>query len=481
MRIMLLYIECFNINDVVKMMFYGNDTIAAISTAVGEGGIGIIRISGDAAISVAEKVVKKRKGAGLGALQSHSMFLASVVDPVDGSQIDEALVSIMRAPYTYTREDVVEINCHGGVMALRKTLGAVLSAGARAAEAGEFTKRAFLNGRIDLTQAEAVIDTIRSKTDAALKAAVSQLEGGLSEKIRGVAEKVADVLTQVEAAVDFSDEDIETLPATVLFDLLNETNHAIEQLLTTAIRGRMIKEGVRTAIIGKPNVGKSSLLNALLRKERAIVTPIPGTTRDVIEETITIKGIPLVLQDTAGIREASDEVEKIGVRFAQEAIRSAEIVLFVVDGSRQITAEDTRLLHEVDGELLILVVNKSDLPPAWSAQELALPDRFKARVELSALSGDGIEVLEETVERMLLAGSLDAAGSAIVTNARHEQLLKHAQAGVNEAMELIKTGRPEEIIATVLRDALDNLGEITGETVGDDVLGRIFSQFCIGK
>ncbi|MHB8842145.1 MAG: tRNA uridine-5-carboxymethylaminomethyl(34) synthesis GTPase MnmE [Candidatus Aquicultor sp.] len=459
----------------------GNDTIAAISTAVGEGGIGIVRISGDEAVAVAEKIIKKRDGEGLGALRSHSMFLASVIDPVDGSQVDEALVSIMRSPHTYTCEDVVEINCHGGVMALRKTLGVVLGAGARAAEAGEFTKRAFLNGRIDLTQAEAVIDTIRSKTDAALKAAVSQLEGGLSERIREVAEKVADVLTQVEAAVDFSDEDIETLPAPILLGLLNEADHVIGHLLTTAIRGRMIKEGVRTAIVGKPNVGKSSLLNALLRKERAIVTPIPGTTRDVIEETITIKGIPLVLRDTAGIREASDEVERIGVRLAQEAIKTAEIVLFVVDGNQQITAEDTRLIHEVDGEALILVVNKADLPMSRSAQGLAVPERFKARVELSALSGDGIEVLEDTVEKILLAGSLDAAGSAIVTNARHEQLLQHAQAGINEAMELITTGRPEEIVATVLRDVLDSLGEITGETVGEDVLGRIFGQFCIGK
>ncbi len=459
----------------------GNDTIAAISTAIGEGGIGIVRISGDEAIAVAEKILKKRNGGGLGVPRSHSMFLASVIDPVDGSLIDEALVSIMRAPHTYTCEDVVEINCHGGVAALRKTLGAVLGAGARAAEAGEFTKRAFLNGRIDLTQAEAVIDTIRSKTDAALKAAVNQLEGGLSEQIREVAEKVAGVLTQVEAAVDFSDEDIETLPAPMLFDLLHEAGRVIEYLLSTAIRGRMIKEGVRTAIVGKPNVGKSSLLNALLRKERAIVTPIPGTTRDVIEETITVKGIPLVLRDTAGIREASDEVERIGVRLAQEAIKTAEIVLFVVDGSQQITAEDTRLIHKVAGETLILVVNKADLPMSRSAQRLAIPEGFKARVELSALSGDGIEALEDTVEMVLLSGGLDAAGSAMVTNARHEQLLQHAQAGVNEAMELIATGRPEEIVATVLRDILDNLGEITGEAVGEDVLGRIFSQFCIGK
>lgn len=462
-------------------MFNRSDTIAAISTATGEGAIGIVRLSGDEAISIAGKVLKKHKDGDIRAVPSHSVFLAAVIDPIDGIQIDEALVSVMKAPQTYTREDVVEINCHGGTMALRKILGVVLSAGARAAEPGEFTKRAFLNGRIDLTQAEAVIDTIRSKTDAALKAAVSQLEGGLSEKLGAIAEKVAGVLTQVEAAVDFSDEDIETLPSENLYNLLNEASEDVERLLATAIKGKMLKEGVRTAIVGRPNVGKSSLLNALLRKERAIVTAIPGTTRDVIEETITIKGIPLVLKDTAGIRDAADEVEQIGVRLAHEAIKTAEIVLFVLDGSQEVTDEDRRFIHEVEGEALILVTNKADLPRAQSIQELDLPDKFKEAVELSALSGEGIEELEEKVEKVLLEGSLDIADSAIVTNARHEQLLGNTQTALSEAMDLIKTGRPEEIIATVLRDILDSLGKITGETVGEDILERIFSQFCIGK
>lgn len=463
------------------MRFYTNDTIAAVSTAVGEGAIGIVRLSGADAVAIAEKIIKRSNGTQLQNQRSHSLFLARVIDPKDGSQVDEALVSIMRAPSTYTREDVVEINCHGGIVALRKTLALVLAAGARAAEPGEFTKRAFLNGRIDLAQAEAVLDTIKSKTDTALKAAVSQLEGGLSKSARAIAEIIANVLTQVEAAVDFSDEDIETLPADELLATLAKAQDRLEELLRTSVRGKMLKEGVRVAIMGKPNVGKSSLLNALLRKERAIVTPVPGTTRDVIEETINIKGIPLVLKDTAGIRESSDEVERIGIKYTRQAIKTSDIILCVIDGSQKISNEDRSLINEILDEKAILVVNKIDLPQAVSAKDLNTPANFKARVDVSAVSGDGIQRLEDKIEEILFEGQVGNSGAAIITNARHEQLLEKAVKHIAEAALLINNEQPEEVVSMVLKDALDNLAEITGEAIGEDVLDRIFSQFCIGK
>ncbi len=463
------------------MRFYGNDTIAAISTAVGEGAIGIVRLSGADAISIAEKVLKQSNGMRLQDRRSHGLFLAAVVDPRDGSRVDEVLVSIMRAPNTYTREDVVEINCHGGAVALRKTLGLVLSAGARAAEPGEFTKRAFLNGRIDLAQAEAVIDTIKSKTDAALKAAISQLEGGLSKSVRAVAKIVADVLAQVEAAVDFSDEDVETLPAGELLTMLAEAQDRLKELLMTSVKGKVLREGVRATIIGRPNVGKSSLLNALLRKERAIVTPIPGTTRDIIEEIINIKGIPMILKDTAGIRESNDEIEKIGIDFTRQAIKTSEIVLCVIDGSREICDEDLSLIDEIRGETAILVVNKTDLPQTASITNLNTPANFKARVDVSAISRDGIKRLEDKIEEVLFEGRIEASDSAIVTNARHEQLLENSLKHIAKAALLINNEQPEEVISIVLKDSLDDLAGVTGEAIGEDILGRIFSQFCIGK
>lgn len=463
------------------MRLYGNDTIAAISTAVGEGGIGIVRVSGQNALEVVEKIIREKSGEPLSKRKSRTMFLAMVIDPADGVQVDEVLVSVMRAPNTYTREDIVEINCHGGIIPLRKTLSLVLKAGARAAEPGEFTKRAFLNGRIDLAQAEAVIDAIKAKTDLALKSAVNQIEGGLSKEINTLAEKVADVLTQIEAAVDFSDEDIEVTPYNRLIVVLGEVERKLEEVIKTSIAGQIIKEGIRTVIVGRPNVGKSSLLNALLKKERAIVTPVPGTTRDVIEEVVNVNGIPLVLKDTAGLREPEDEVEKIGVELTKRTIKTAEIALCVIDGSEELQPEDVSLLNEVNDTKAILVINKADLPRAKAIGELKLPSNFVGRVEISALTGAGMDELKLAIERSVLDGGIDISGTSIVTNARHEQLLKSALRGASEAVALINAEQPEEIIATVLNEILDDLGEITGEHIGEDVLGRIFSQFCIGK
>ncbi|MCL6473201.1 MAG: tRNA uridine-5-carboxymethylaminomethyl(34) synthesis GTPase MnmE [Firmicutes bacterium] len=463
------------------MKVYNNDTIAAISTAVGEGAIGIVRLSGERAVEIASKILRQNNKTSLSDRRSHSIFLASVVDPEDGSLVDEVLVSIMRAPNTYTREDIVEINCHGGAVALRKTLGLALAAGARIADPGEFTKRAFLNGRIDLTQAEAVIDAIRSRTDAALKAAINQLEGGLSRDIGDIAEDIANVLTQIEAAVDFSDEDIETLPKQHLIETLRGAVNKIDRLVRTAVRGRILKEGVKTAIIGRPNVGKSSLLNALLRRERAIVTPVPGTTRDIIEEMVNVRGIPLILTDTAGIRDSNDEVERIGIEFSRKAIKAADIIICVLDASQEICDEDLALISEIGRDTAVLVLNKTDLPQKISRENLQLPGNFKAVVKVSAISGAGVEALEEEIEKILLDGSVGIAGSTIITNARHEQLLEMALGHVREATALIEADQPEEIVSTVLKESLDCLAEITGEAIGDDILGRIFSQFCIGK
>jgi tRNA modification GTPase len=456
------------------------DTIAAISTPTGEGGIGIVRISGPNALEISSEILRFKNKTSISETLSHTIALASVVDNEDLLEIDEVLVSIMRAPNTYTREDVVEINCHGNNVALRNTLRLILKAGARIAEPGEFTKRAFMNGRIDLAQAEAVIDIIKSRTEAGLKAAINQLEGNLSLEIKRLSEEIVEVLVQIEATIDFSDEDIQILPREKLINILIAATNRVGELIRTSIKGRIVKDGLRTAIIGRPNVGKSSVLNALLRMEKAIVTDIPGTTRDIVEETININGIPLILKDTAGLRDTSDKIEKIGVELAHRAIDTADIILCVIDGSEELKHEDFKIIDKCKDNNAILVINKSDISHGKAAYKMKLPEEFYGFVEVSAKTGQGIRELEQMIEKMIIRDELNS-GEVMITNIRHEQLLEFTHDHLNEARNLIERMQPEEVIAIVLREALDALGEITGETISENILEQIFSRFCIGK
>ncbi len=453
-----------------------DDTIAAISTPVGEGGIGIVRISGKDSFEIARKVFKPIKQRDW-LIETHKIYYGHVVDPGSGKVIDEALVSLMKAPKTYTREDIVEINCHGGYQPLKETLRVVLSSGARMAEPGEFTKRAFLNGRIDLTQAESVIDIIRSKTEVSLKMAVSQLDGKLSDKIRNLQDMVLGILAGLEAAIDFPEDDIEEKTRIQMLDSADEIIKEMEKLLDIARTGKILREGVRTVIVGRPNVGKSSLLNALLRQERAIVTHIPGTTRDIIEEAINIKGIPLVLVDTAGLRETKDLVEKIGVKKTWELVNEADLILFVVDASDILTNEDKEILNEVDHAKTIMVVNKLDLNRNVEVpEELDMPV-----VKLSAKSGEGIEGLEDMIEKLFSDGKVSSPESVIISRARHEDAIRRAKKHIEDFKSSVFSHLPPDLLSIDVRSAWEALGEITGLTFTEDLLDRIFNDFCIGK
>ncbi len=459
---------------------YFQDTIAAISTPLGSSGIGMVRLSGNDAINIANKVFVSPKGKKIGD-DSHVVRYGYVVNPNTGNKIDEVLVSFMRAPLTYTREDVVEFNCHGGIIPLREVLSVLLMNGARLAEPGEFTRRAFLNGRIDLAQAEAVIDIINSRTEASLKAAMHQVQGALSEKINEIMEVVLDVLAQLEAAVDFSDEDVEILPRVELGLKINDVLQRVLVLLNEWESGRVLRDGVRTTIIGRPNVGKSSLLNALLREKRCIVTSAPGTTRDVIEETISINGIPIIIHDTAGIRHPESEAEQMGVEFARKSLLEAELVLFVVDSSEHLGKEDVEIGKELKNKKAILVLNKSDLPKKLNKKELEDIYDFKKTTKISATKGEGIKELEEAMGNAVFSGGANFAENVLLTNVRHKKSLVKTRDGLRETQKALKENESEEFVVVPLRDAAEGLGEIIGKVTDEDLLDRIFSRFCIGK
>lgn len=451
------------------------DTIAAISTSLGEGSVGIVRISGKNAFSVAQKVflpAKKKDWL----QENYKMHYGHIVD-VNGQIIDEVLVTIMKAPHTYTRENVVEINCHGGIIPVRETLRVVLSSGARMAEPGEFTKRAFLNGRIDLAQAESVIDIIRSSTDSALKVAIAQLGGGLSEKVKVLQEKLLKILSELEVSIDFSEQEIIGKSKTELSNEVLILIKSLEELIIDAGRGRIYREGIKTAIIGRPNVGKSSLLNVMLGSERAIVTHIPGTTRDIIEENMNVKGIPLKLIDTAGLRETKDLVEMIGVKKTREILSDADLVLFVIDASEGLTAEDQQIMECLEKKKTLLVINKIDLVKNNKMPKI----KEMSSVMVSALKGDGINVLQEKIFEIVTSERIRPPESVVISSARHEEILCRARGYLTEFHESLKANVPVDILSIDLRNSWEALGEITGSNYNEDLLDRIFNDFCIGK
>ena len=409
------------------------------------------------------------------------MTYGRITDSKSGDIIDEVLAVYMKGPSTYTGEDVAEINCHGSIVSLRKTLALVLREGARMAEPGEFTKRAFLNGRMDLSQAEAVIDVIRAKADASYDAALSQMEGDLSRKVSEIRKKILDTLVDITVNIDYPDEDIEELTYEKLQGNLEDAGKDVEALLATAGSGRMIKEGIRVAIIGKPNVGKSSLMNGLLRESRAIVTEIPGTTRDTIEEAVSIRSIPVYLIDTAGIRDTEDVVEKIGIERTRKALESADFIIFVTDASSPLDEEDREIIEELKDRKSLVLLNKQDLGNAVTARDIQDISPNSDVVETCLLTGEGIEQIEDRIEALVYGGKLAQKDSVMVNNVRHEELLRKAGQSLQDAEEITRAREALDIIEIDIRQSYDDLGEIIGETVSDEVLDEVFSRFCLGK
>ncbi|MFO1487559.1 MAG: tRNA uridine-5-carboxymethylaminomethyl(34) synthesis GTPase MnmE [Verrucomicrobiota bacterium] len=451
-----------------------DDTIAAIATPVGEAGLAVIRISGNQALATADQVFQPvgKNSCKPSAATSHTIQFGKVVRA--GVTVDEVLVAVFRAPRTFTREDVVEITCHGGILPAKSVLDAVLAAGARMAEPGEFTRRAFLNGRLDLAQAEAVADIIHSRTDLALRAANEQLAGKLSQRINVLRDDLLKTLAHVEAYIDFPDEDI---PEETLDQLLSRMDAGVkfmDDLLRTANEGQILRRGIRAAIIGRPNAGKSSLLNQLLGRDRAIVSPIAGTTRDTIEETANIRGLPVVFIDTAGLREAQDEIEVEGIRRSRESLGQAELILHVLDGGEPLTAEDQRHVEEFSGKKRIFVLNKSDLP-----RRLELPGQ--TMVEVSCLSGGGIETLKDAIKQQVWSGEINTEMLQVMINSRHQDALHRARRAAELSAAALRAGQTLELAAMDLRIAVNAVGEIVGKTTTEDLLDLIFSQFCIGK
>lgn len=457
-------------------MYSLDDTIAAIATSIGQSGVGIIKISGPEAPAIARQIFRPARSITM--FQPHRLHYGTIVDPRTGQMLDEALLVHMPQPHSYTRQHVVEIQAHGGVVPLRKILQLVLSLGARSAEAGEMTLRAFLNGRLDLAQAEAVLDVIEAKTDAALRMAAEQLNGRLSAQVAKIRRLLLNQLAFLEASIDFVEDEI---PFQDIIDPLFRVSQQLEKLLNSADRGLIYRQGIKAAIVGRPNVGKSSLLNALLRGERAIVTSIPGTTRDTLEETANVGGIPLVLVDTAGIRAgSSDEVERIGIERSRAALARADIALLVVDAAAPVNAADWEIERLVRGKPALLIINKIDLPAAVFAPPADfLP--HTPRVRISATAGQGIEQLETAIESLALGGQVTPADTPLMSNPRHKALIQRALESTRSAIEAQQAGLTPDLVSIDVRDAVESLGEITGETVTEDLLDTIFSNFCIGK
>ncbi len=458
-----------------------NDTISAIATPPGEGGIGVVRLSGNAALAIVQRIFQPRRP---GPLRSYRLRYGHIINPHDGQVVDEVLVAVMRAPHSFTREDVVEISCHGGSLPLQQVLGLTLAGGARLAQPGEFTLRAFMNGRIDLSQAEATLDVIRAQTASGLALAQAQLGGWLAHEVRRIRALLLEALAYVTVLVDFPDDEVETQDIT---PALNAALHSVERLRSSADQGIVYRQGARAVLVGRPNAGKSSLLNALLRADRAIVTPIPGTTRDTLEEVANLAGIPVILIDTAGITQSADPVERLGVERSRAALAAADLALLLLDRSQPITTEDVLVAELTFDKPTLLVWSKVDqaCAPAAEASALALPfthPRLVGCVATSALTGVGLEALASAVAQALLGSQVLTIGDApMVSNPRHRDALDRAAASLRAVMASNELELPADLLAGDLTAALNALGEITGETVGEDLLDIIFSRFCIGK
>ncbi|MDD2572931.1 MAG: tRNA uridine-5-carboxymethylaminomethyl(34) synthesis GTPase MnmE [Bacillota bacterium] len=463
------------------MIIREGDTITAIATAPGESGIGIVRISGPEAKRIAARAFRAVSGKPLEELPGRRMNYGHIYNPDSGEIIDEVLVATMKAPHTYTREDVVEIHCHGGNAAVRKILEIIVDLGARVAEPGEFTKRAFINGRLDLSQAEAVMDIIHSKSEMGLKTAVSQLEGRLSRYLDEIKDKLLSVMAGVEASIDFPEHDIEEQTREVLLMDTRQAEDMVERLLSTSSGGRIVREGLKTAIIGKPNVGKSSLLNALLRENRAIVTEVPGTTRDVIEEYINLKGIPLRLMDTAGIRETDDLVESIGVEKTREYMENADLVLLMLDAARPLSQDDRKILDIIKDKRAIVLINKTDLEIKLNVEEITKKYHEWPVIHMSLIKDMGLDVLEDTIYNLVFSDGITSGDAVMVTRVRHADCLRRAKRSLEDAIKAMGNGLPIDLVSIDIKAALEALGEITGDNITEDIVDRIFEDFCIGK
>ena len=454
-------------------------TIAAISTAVGEAGIGIVRISGKRSLEIGSKIFKGKVIEELNEVHNRKLTYGHIVD--NGKIIDEVLIAFMQGPSTYTREDMVEIYCHGGIISVKNILQLILNKGARLAEPGEFTKRAFLNGRLDLSQAEAVMDMIKAKTDKSFEASLDQLEGSLSKKIKEIRNILLEMIAHVEVSIDFPDQDVEEITYDELKDSANKIKEEIERLLATSDRGKILREGLNTVILGKPNVGKSSLLNAILRENRAIVTDIPGTTRDIIEEYVNIDGIPLRIIDTAGIRDTDDIVEQIGVDRAKQTVLDADLIIAVFDASRELSDEDHQIIDLIKDKKTIIILNKTDLPSKYDEDYFKSILNDKEIIIASITSGIGLENLEKSIKNMFYDGEVEINSDTLVTNIRHKDQLIKSLDNIKNAIDDINMSVPIDCIEVDLKDCWENLGEISGDTIGEDILDKIFSEFCIGK
>ncbi len=454
------------------------DTIAAVATAMSSSGIGIVRVSGEEAFDIIRRIFRKKNGRTLEQMESHRAYYGFIWDGEE--KIDEVLVLIMKGPHSYTAEDTVEIDCHGGVLMVKKILETVLKYGARPAEPGEFTKRAFLNGRLDLSQAEAVIDVINAKNQYALKSSVSQLSGAVSERVRGMREKILYEIAFIESALD----DPEHISLDGYGEKLNEKLEPLiceaEKLLQSADDGKIMTEGVKTVILGKPNAGKSSLMNVLLGEERAIVTDIAGTTRDILEEHIRLQGISLNIMDTAGIRETEDVVEKIGVDRAKQSAEDADLIIYVVDGSCPLDENDREIMKMIRNRKCVVLLNKTDLSQQVTAEELEAASG-KTVVPVSAKEGTGIDLLEEEIKNLFYHGEINFNDEVYITNVRHKAALEETLESLNMVRESIESGMPEDFYSIDLMNAYEQLGTIIGEAVEDDLVNEIFSKFCMGK